>query len=48
MIKEIFKTSRVRVIIIARELSEELRMGTKYLSDFQLFEYQLSLTLNKV
>jgi len=48
MIKSVFKTSRVRVIIIARELSEELRMGTKYLSDFQLFEYQLSLTLNKV
>ena len=48
MIKNLFKAKKVRVIIIARELSEELRMGTKYLSDFQLFEYQLSLTLNKI
>ena len=46
MIKNLFKTNKVRVIIIARELSEELRMGTKCLSDFHLFEYQLSLTLN--
>jgi len=48
MIKNVFKTSRVRVIIIARELSEELRMGTKYLPDFELFEYQLSLILNRI
>jgi len=48
MIKNVFKTNKVRVIIIARELSEELRIGTKYLPDFQLFEYQLSLTLNKI
>jgi len=48
MIKDVFKTGRVRVIIIARELSEELRKGTEDQSDFQLFEYQLSLTLNKI
>ena len=47
-IKTIFKQDKVRVIIIAREISPELKTATAYLPDFELFEYQLSLTLNKV
>jgi len=48
MVKNTFDVAKVRIIIIAREISEELIMGTKYLPDMQLFEYQLSLTLNQI
>ena len=47
-IKSIFKQDKVRAIIIAREITPELITATKFLPDFQLFEYQLSLTLNAV
>ena len=47
-IKSIFKQDTVRAIIIAREITPELITATKFLPDFQLFEYQLSLTLNAV
>ena len=48
MVKQIFNSEKVRIILIAREISEELRVGTKHLSDIQLFEYQLSLTLDQI
>ena len=48
MIKTHFSQEKVRAIIIAREISTELRAATQYLSDFELFEYKLSLTLNIV
>jgi hypothetical protein len=47
-IKTIFNKNNVRVIIVAREISDEIRIATQFLSDFELFEYQLSLTLKKI
>lgn len=47
-IREHFKQRKVRAIIIAREITPELKIATQFLSDFELFEYQLSLTLNKI
>ncbi|MCU0472970.1 MAG: endonuclease NucS [Bacteroidales bacterium] len=47
-IKTIFKQDKVRVIIIAKEISTELKTAAKYLSDFELFEYQLSMRLSKI
>ena len=47
-IKTIFKKDKVRAIIIAREITSELKTATQFLPDFELFEYQLSLTLNKI
>lgn len=47
-IKTIFKQDKVRAIILAREITSELKTATSFLPDFELFEYQLSLTLNKV
>lgn len=47
-IKTIFQQDKVRVIIIAREITSELKTATHFLPDFELFEYQLSLTLNKI
>jgi RecB family endonuclease NucS len=47
-IKTIFKQDKVRAIIIAREITSELKTATHFLPDFELFEYQLQLTLNKI
>jgi hypothetical protein len=47
-IKTIFKQDKVRAIIIAKEISAELKTATRFLPDFELFEYQLSMTLNKI
>ncbi len=47
-IKTIFKQEKVRAIIVAREITTELKTATQFLPDFELFEYQLSLTLTKV
>jgi hypothetical protein len=47
-IKTLFNQQKVRAIIIAREISNELKTATQFLPDFELFEYQLSLTLNKI
>jgi hypothetical protein len=38
----------VRTIIIAREISPELRIALKAVSDVTLFEYRLSMTLTKI
>jgi RecB family endonuclease NucS len=48
MIKTHFKQDRVRAIIIAREITPELKAATLFLPDIELFEYQLSLTLNRI
>lgn len=47
-IKTLFHQKKVRAIIIAREITTELKTATNFLPDFELFEYQLSLTLNKI
>lgn len=48
MIKKLHPGSKVRVIIIAKELPEAVRIGALALSDVELFEYTLSMTLNRV
>jgi RecB family endonuclease NucS len=48
MIKTHFKQDRVRAIIIAREITTELKAATLFLPDIELFEYQLSLTLSRI
>ncbi len=48
MIKAHFKQDKVRAIIIAREITPELKAATQFLPDVELFEYQLSLTLNRI
>ena len=47
-IKTIFKQDKVRAIIVAREILPEIKTVTEYLQDFELFDYQLSVTLNKI
>jgi hypothetical protein len=44
-IKEMFKVERVRIFIVALELSSELRVAAKEVPDVSLFEYSLSMTI---
>ena len=47
-VKEIFKAERARIIIVAREISSELRAACGEVQDVTLFEYSLSMTLEQV
>ncbi|MCH7697605.1 MAG: DUF91 domain-containing protein [Chloroflexi bacterium] len=46
-IAQIFSAERVRIIIVARTISPELRTATAGLLDVDLFEYRLSMTLTR-
>jgi hypothetical protein len=47
-IKEVLGASKVRVIIIAREITPHLRIATADLTDVELFEYTLAVKIRKV
>ena len=47
-VKEIFKAKRARIIIVAQEISSELRAACGEVQDVTLFEYSLSMTLEHV
>ena len=47
-IKQLFSTERVRIILVASAISSELRTATADLSDVDLFDYRLSMTLTRV
>jgi RecB family endonuclease NucS len=47
-IKEAFKTAKVRIFIVALEMSAELRMAAREVPDVSLFEYSLSMTVKKL
>jgi len=47
-VKEVFKMERARIIIVARKITHELRAATSELQDVALFEYRLSMNLNRV
>lgn len=42
------ENQKVRGVIIAREISEDLRLATSLISDVALLEYELKVKLNKV
>ena len=47
-IKRIFNTDKVRMIIVAREITEQLKLATEEINDVELFEYNLSIKLDRV
>jgi hypothetical protein len=47
-VKELLGTARVRIVIIAREITPHLKIATADLSDVELFEYTLSVKLKKL
>jgi hypothetical protein len=47
-IKELFKVSRVRVFIVAWQISPELRIAAQEAGDISLFQYQLSVSVQHV
>ena len=47
-VKETFEAERARIIIVAREISSELRAACSEVRDVTLFEYSISMTLENV
>ena len=47
-IKEMFKAEKVRIFIVALELSTELKAAAKEVPDVSLFEYGISMTIKPV
>ena len=47
-VKKIINTEKVRIIIIAREISRNLKTAIEDLADVKLFEYKLSIKLEPV
>ena len=46
-VKQLLNSARVRIIIIAREITPQLKIAIEDLPDVQLFEYNLSVKLEK-
>ena len=47
-VKELLKVGKARIVIVAGEISPELRAATTDLQDVSLFEYRLSMSLKRV
>jgi len=47
-VKQLLNTSKVRIIIIGREITPQLKIAIEDLLDIELFEYKLSVLLEKV
>lgn len=47
-IKDIIGSSRARIVIIAREITPELRIAAKGLPDCELLEYELAVNLRRL
>jgi hypothetical protein len=47
-VKELLGTARVRIVIIAREITPHLKLATADLPDVELFEYILAVKLKKL
>lgn len=47
-VKEMFGTTKARIVIIAREITPELRIASEGLPDCELFEYDLSVNLRRI
>lgn len=46
-VKQLLNSARVRIIIIAREITPQLKIAIEDLPDVELFEYNLSVKLDK-
>lgn len=47
-VKELFKAEKVRVIIVAKQITHELKDATDEVRDLTLFEYSVSMTVKRV
>jgi hypothetical protein len=47
-VKELFKAAKARIVIVAAEISPELKAAATELHDVSLFEYRLSMSLKRV
>jgi len=47
-VKQLLRSQKARIIIIAREITSQLKAATQDLSDIDLFEYRLSIKVDKI
>jgi endonuclease len=47
-IRQLLKMPRVRIIMVAREISEELRIASAEVNDVELFSYTLTMQVEKI
>lgn len=47
-VKDLLGSPRARIVIVAREISDELKVAVRDLPDVELFEYRLSMTLRRI
>jgi hypothetical protein len=47
-LKQLLNSTKVRIIIIAREINPQLKIAIEDLPDVELFEYKLSVKLKAV
>lgn len=47
-VKQLLQSPKVRIVVIAREITPQLKAATEELPDVQLFEYKLSVRLDKI
>ncbi len=48
MVKKHFNVSKVRIVIVANEVSEELKLALETIPNVELFEYKLSMELRRI
>ena len=48
LIKKLLSSDRARIIIIAREITQNLKLAFEDIPDVQLFEYTLSMKLSGI
>jgi len=48
MVKRLLAAPSARIVIVAREISKELRVGSEDIPNVELFEYKLSMELQRV
>jgi hypothetical protein len=48
MIKKLLRTEKTRIIIIANQISEELRLASETVKTIELFEYKISMELTRI
>lgn len=48
MVKRLLHVDRIRIIIVANQISEELRLASETLKNVELFQYQISMELASI
>jgi hypothetical protein len=48
MVKKLLNTDKTRIVIIASQISQELKLASETVKNIELFEYKISMEINRV